>query len=68
MMDDDPRATQTTGDALAVLPEKNEVAIHLHDASEFFRTIPLQRKLVTECTSLKEFLTLENHWDARAGK
>ena len=56
---------ETAGEAVAVEPQPDEVAVQPNDAVELVALVPIDGDRVAEIISLEEFLALEEHGDAR---
>jgi hypothetical protein len=59
---------EAAGEAVAIEPQPDEVAVQPNDAMELVALVPIDRNRVSEPISRKEFLALEEHGDARRGE
>src|SRR4029077_4789319 len=66
----DPRGlpAEAAGEAVAIEPQPNKVAVQSNDAVELVALVPIDGDRVAEIISLQEFLALEEHGDARRGE
>jgi len=60
--------TEATSESLAVEPQSYEVAVQPNDARKLLVFVPIHRYIIAKPSTFEEFLTLEDHRDARRGK